>query len=100
MLHGTQKKLFIGMKLTSELERTLDEKKVLFASYIKKGNPDYLEIATIDGSKFLGKVTNPGLMVSAVPDIASHIRSVAAKFCPDLQLSNNLIKIFVQEYIG
>ena len=100
MLHGTRKKLFIGLKLNSELERTLDEKKVLFASYIKKGDPDYLEIATIEGSKFLGKVTDPGLTAAAIPDIARHIRSVAAKFCPHLRLSNDLIKIFVQEYIG
>jgi hypothetical protein len=100
MFQGTRKKLFIGMKLTSELERTLEEKKVLFASYIKKGDPDYLEIATIDGSSFLGKVTDPGLAASSIPDIARHIRSVAAKFCPHLRLSDDLIKIFVQEYIG
>ncbi len=100
MFQGTQKKLFIGMKLTNELERSLEEKRVLFASYIKKGDADYLEIATIDGSKFLGKVSDVGLSAASIPDISRHIRSVAGKFCPHLRLSDKMIKIFVQEYIG
>ena len=100
MFQGTQKKLFIGMKLTHELERSLEEKRVLFASYIKKGDADYLEIATIDGSKFLGKVSDVGLSAASIPDISRHIRSVAGKFCPHLRLSDKMIKILVQEYIG
>ncbi len=99
-MQGTQKKLFIAIKVTNELERTLDEKKVLSASYIKNGDPNFLEVATINGSKFLGKVSNAGLAASAIPDIARHIRSVVTKFCPDMRLSDELIKIFVQEYIG
>ncbi|MBI4161849.1 MAG: hypothetical protein HY509_05310 [Acidobacteria bacterium] len=100
MFQGTRKKLFIGMKLNSELERTLEEKKVLVTAYIKKGDPDFLEIATIDGAKFLGKVMDPGLAAAAIPDIARHIRSVATKFCPHLRLSDDQIRVFVQEYIG
>ena len=99
-MQGTQKKLFIGIKITNELERTLDEKKVLSATYIKKGDPNFLEVTTINGAKFLGKVSNAGLAASAIPDIDRHIRSVVTKFCPDLPLSDELIKIFVQEFIG
>ncbi len=77
-----------------------EEKGVLYATYIREGDPDCLQISTLDGTRFLGKVVEEGLRVAEVPDIGRHIRSVVAKFCPSMRTSDEMMKIFVQEYIG
>jgi hypothetical protein len=100
MVSGSTKKLFICMKVTNELERMFEEKRTLYATYIQGGDPERLKVVTIDGSKFLGKIVDQGLRVAEVPDIGRHIRSVVAKFCPDMRTSDEMMKIFVQEYIG
>ena len=100
MVLGTTKKLFICMKVSNELDRMFEEKRVLFATYIQGGDPDSLKVSTIDGTKFLGKVIDQGLPTVEVPDICRHIRSVVAKFCPNMRTSDSLVKILVQEYIG
>ena len=100
MVSGSTKKLFICMKVTKELDRMFEEKRTFYATYIREGDPERLKVVTIDGSKFLGKVVEQGLRVAEVPDIGRHIRSVVAKFCPNMRTSDEMMKIFVQEYIG
>ncbi len=100
MALGTTKKLFICMKVSNELDRMFEEKRVLYATYILGRDSDCLKIFTIDGSKFLGKVIDQGLPTEEVPDICRHIRSVVAKFCPNMRTSDDKVKILVQEYIG
>ncbi len=99
MVSGITKKLFICMKVTKDLDRMFKEKGALYATYIREGNPDCLKVSTIDGAKFLGKVVEQGLRAAEVPDIGRHIRSVVAKFCPNMRTSDEMIKIFVREYI-
>lgn len=100
MVHQTIKKLFICMKVTTELDRMLEEKRVLYATYIQREGLDCLRIATIDGSRFLGKVVDQGLPVEAIAGISRLVRNVVAKFCPYMRTSDNMVKIFIQEYIG
>ncbi len=76
-----------------------EEKGVLYATYIREGDSDRLKVVIIDGSRFLGKVVEQGLPAAEVPDIGRHIRSVVAKFCPSMRTSDEMMKIFVQEYI-
>ena len=99
MVSGTTKKLFICIKVTRELDRMFEEKGAFYATYIREGDPDCLKVSTIDGSKFLGMVVEEGLSATKVPDIGRHVRSVVAKFCPDMRTSDEMMKIFVQEYI-
>ena len=100
MTSGSTKKLFICMKVTKELDRTFEEQRTLYATYIREGDPGRLKVVTIDGSRFLGKVVEQGLRVAEVPDIGRHIRSVVAKFCPNMRTTDEMMKIFVQEYVG
>ena len=77
-----------------------EEKRTLYATYIQGGDSDRLKVVTIEGSNFLGKVVEEGLRAIEVPDIGRHIRSVVAKFCPNMRTSDDMMKIFVQEYIN
>ncbi len=76
-----------------------EEKRTLYATYLQGAESECLKVSTIDGSKFLGKVVEQGLRVAEVPDIGRHIRSVVAKFCPDLRTSDEMMKLFVKEYL-
>ncbi len=39
MVLGTTKKLFVCMKVSNELDRMFEEKRVLYATYIQGGIP-------------------------------------------------------------
>ncbi len=99
MVSGSTKKLFIGMKLDRQLDRMFEEKRILYETYIQGRDADCLKVVTIGGSKFIGKVVEQGLPTARIPDICRHIRSVVAKFCPDMRTSDEMMKLFVREYL-
>ena len=100
MAYETIKKLFICIKVTYELDRMFEEKRDLYLTYIQREDSDCLKIATIDGSRYLGKVVDSGLPAEAVAGISRHVRNAVAKFCPHMRTSDKVVKIFIQEYIG
>jgi hypothetical protein len=100
MIHGSIQKLFICMKVTTELDRMFQENMTLYITHIQQGGPDSLKVSEIDGTKFLGQVVDQGLPENDLLEISRRVRHVVGKFCPHMRTSDDMVKIFIQEYIG
>jgi hypothetical protein len=92
--------LIIGAKISDKIQENLDKCLPAYHFYFKDNDPDYLSIVRIEGERVIGKKVGPGTPVAQVSDLASNVRSILKKICPDYSWKEADIKIFVQTLIG
>ena len=92
--------LIIGARISDKIQENLDHCLPAYQFYFKDNDPDYLSIVRIEGERVIGKKVGPGTSVAQVSDLASNVRSILKKICPDYSWKEADIKIFVQTLIG
>src|SRR5947207_13225501 len=71
----TEQKLFLGLKLDSEMRRQYAEGKLAHRPAFKAGDPARLELVEVKGDLFIGRILDPGLGLDEVGDLERNIKS-------------------------
>ncbi len=87
---------FVGVKITSALQRQLDECSSTHKRYFDRSEPQSLEIVTIDGEEVMGRAVEQGAPVDSLDDVARNIRSILLIICPQYAIGESKIKLYVQ----
>jgi hypothetical protein len=72
----TDQKLFLGLKLDSEMRREYTEGKLAHRPAFKAGDPARLDLIEVKGDLFIGRVLDPGLGLDEVGDLERNIKSI------------------------
>jgi hypothetical protein len=72
----TEQKLFLGLKLDSEMRRQYAEGKLTHRPAFKAGDPARLDLFEVKGDLFIGRVLDGGLAVEEMADLERNIRSI------------------------
>ena len=72
----TDQKLFLGLKLDSEMRRQYSEGKLAHRPAFKTGDPARLELVEVKGDLFIGRILDPGLGLDEVGDLERNIKSI------------------------
>ena len=74
----TDQKLFLGLKLDSDMRRQYADGKLVHRPAFKAGDPARLELVELKGDLFIGRVLDPGLALDEVSDLERNIKSIVA----------------------
>ena len=74
----TEQKLFVGLKLDSEMRRLHADGKVANRPAFKPGDPARLDVFDIKGDLFMGRVVDGSLACDELGDLERNIRSIVA----------------------
>jgi hypothetical protein len=72
----TEQKLFLGLKLDSEMRRQYAEGKLTHRPAFKAGDPARLDLFEVKGDLFIGRILDGGLALDEMADLDRNIRSI------------------------
>jgi hypothetical protein len=72
----TEQKLFLGLKLDSEMRRQYAEGKLSHRPAFKAGDPARLDLFEVKGDLFIGRILDGGLALDEMADLDRNIRSI------------------------
>jgi len=73
-----RQKLFIGLKLDSDMRRQYAEGRLTHRPAFKSGDPAHLELTELGGDIYIGRVIDGGLAVGELDDLERNIKSIVA----------------------
>lgn len=73
-----ERKIFLGLKLDSEMRRQYAEGKVIHRPAFKVGDPAYLELLEVRNDLYIGRVLEGGLGLNEIADLERNIKSIVA----------------------
>lgn len=92
--------LFVGLKITSNLERQLDESRSRYEYLFEGGDEQSLHRATIEGEEILGRPVEPGVPVDSLMNVVRNLRSILSKICPGYPLKDSEIRVYARTSEG
>ncbi len=96
MPDGTSEGPFVGVKITSALQRELDQCSSAHTRYFDRSEPQSLQIVTIDGAEIIGRAVEQGAPVDSLEDVARNIRSILLVIRPQYTIGESKIKVYVR----
>jgi hypothetical protein len=91
---GTRVMLFVGVKVTSALQRHMDESESGHQHLFEGRSQQSLQRVTMDGEELLGRAVEQGATVESLDDIVRNLRSILLKQIPKYPLKNSEIRIY------
>ena len=92
-----QEQPFVGIRITSELQRHLDKCDVANRHYFERREPQSLRVMTIDGKQILGRPAKRGATIDSLEDAVQNIKSILLKICPQYNVGASEIKVYSAE---
>ncbi len=89
-----QEQRFVGIRITSRLQRQLDKCSDVDRHYFERRAPQSLQIVIIKGKQILGRPVKRGATIDSVEDAVQNIRSILLKICPQYNIGASEIKVY------
>src|SRR5262245_46110403 len=74
----TAQKLFLGLKLDSDMRRQYADGKLAHRPAFKSGDPARLDVLDVKGDLFIGRVVEGGVGSDELTDLERNIKSIVA----------------------
>ena len=87
-------RLFVGIKISSRIQRELDNRIRGTERYLKEGQPESLQIVTLGEDKFIGRFLRDGFPVSDLDNVSRNVRSVVTRMTQGLRLAEDSVCIY------
>ncbi|HTM10053.1 MAG TPA: hypothetical protein VL754_16840 [Verrucomicrobiae bacterium] len=88
------RRLFVGMKLSSKLQREFESCSPGTEHYFKNGGPEALEIVTEGEEKFIGRVLRDGFPARDIENVSRNVRSIVMLITHGAQIDEDSIRIY------
>ena len=89
--------LFVGFKVTSALQRHLDESESGHGHIFEGRDQQSLQRVMIEGEELSGRPVEQGLKVESLVDIVRNLKSIMQKHVPEYALKDSEIRIYSGE---
>ena len=93
----TEQKLFLGLKLDSEMRRQYAEGKLTHRPAFKAGDPARLELFEVKGDLFIGRILEGGLALDEMADLDRNIRSIVTVTFSLQKKTSGALRVFAIE---
>jgi hypothetical protein len=90
------RRLFVGMKISKELQSGLDSPAPGTERYFKEDNTEYLQIVTLGEQKLIGRFLDDGIPLSDLEDIGRNVRSIVRLITRGQRLDEDSVRIYVR----
>jgi len=94
-MDGLDKRLFVGIKISTKLQRELDNCARGTERYFKEDKPESLQIVTFGEDKLIGRFLDDGFPVSSIDDVSRNVRSVVTLITSGYRIPDDSIRIYV-----
>ncbi len=88
--------LFVGIRITANLKRHLDERGSRYEYLLEGTDEQSLRRATIDGQEILGRLMEQGSTVDSLANVVRNLKSILLKICPEYVLRDSEIRIYAR----
>jgi hypothetical protein len=89
------KRLFVGIKISSKLQRELDNFARGTEHYFKEDKPESLQIITVGEDKLIGRFLEDGFPATGIEDVSRNVRSIVGLITSGYRIPDDSIRIYV-----
>ncbi|MGH7773512.1 MAG: hypothetical protein ACREQA_14905 [Candidatus Binatia bacterium] len=93
-MYEIDKRLFVGMKISANLQADLDNCVRGTEHYLKEDKPEALQIVTLGAEKLIGRFLRDGFPVSDIDNVSRNVRSIVQLVAPRYRVQDNSIQIY------
>ncbi len=93
------KRLFVGIKISPQLQRGLDNCPRGAEHYLKENNPESLVIVTLGAEKLIGRFLQDGFPVSDIDDVSRNVRSIVTLITQGHRLAEDSVRIYADSKV-
>jgi hypothetical protein len=88
------RRLFVGLKISPQLQRELDNCARGMERYLKEGDPESLQIVTLGEEKLIGRFLKDGFPARDIENVSRNVRSILTLITKGHQMSEDSIRIY------
>jgi len=88
------KRLFVGIKISTKLQRELDNCARVSEHFFKEDKPESLQIVTLREDKLIGRFLRDGFPVSDIDNVGRNVRSIVTIITQGSRIAEDSIQIY------
>ena len=88
------KRLFVGIKISTKLQRELDNCARVSEHFFKEDKPESLQIVTLREDKLIGRLLRDGFPVSDIDNVGRNVRSIVTIITQGSRIAEDSIQIY------
>ena len=92
----TDKRLFVGIKISTKLQHGLDSPAPGTDRYFKENNGDFLQIITQGEEKLIGRFIKDGFPVGDLDNVSRNVRSIVRIIAGDHRIEEDAVHIYIR----
>jgi len=95
-----EKRLFVGIKISSKLQTELDHCARGTEHYFKQNNPEYLQLVSSGEDKLIGRFLRDGFPVNDLDNVSRNVRSIITLIAPGYRIADDSLRIYTDPEAG
>lgn len=88
------KRLFVGIKITSELQNELNSPAPGTEHYFKPDNTDYLQIVSVGDEKLIGRYIKDGFPAVDIENVSRNVCSIVRLITRGHRIDESSVRIY------
>ena len=88
------KRLFVGIKITTELQRDLNSPAPGTDHYLKADNADYLQIVSLGAEKLIGRYVKDGFPAADIDEVSRDVCSIVKLITRGRRIEESSVLIY------
>jgi len=92
----SDKQLFVGIKVSTQLQSQLDSPAPGTERYFKEDNAEYLQIVTLGEDRFIGRSLQNGFPVGDISNVSRNVCSILSLITRGQRISDDSVHIYVR----
>ena len=97
MMHDDNKHLFVGIKVSAQLQKELDNCAPGTERYYKQDKPESLQIVTFGEEKVIGRFLQNGYPVADIDNVSRNLRSILTLITRGSRIAEDSIRIYAAD---
>ena len=93
------KRLFVGIKISSKLQRELDNCARGTERFFKEDKPESLQVIALGEDKLIGRYLEDGFPVNNIEDVSRNVRSIVGLITSGYKIADDSIRIYADPSI-
>ena len=94
MYYEVDKRLFMGIKISTKLQAGLDNCARGTERYFKEDRPESLQIVTLGAEKLIGRFLRDGFPAGDIDNVSRNIRSIVTLITQGYRIAEDTIQIY------
>jgi hypothetical protein len=93
-MYEADKRLFVGIKISPQLQKALDNCARGTERYFKEDRPESLEVVVLGQEKFIGRFLRDGFPASEMDNVSRNVRSIVTLITAGYRIGEDSVRIY------